>query len=171
MKPGDIVWVRTYKSDGRLHRWWQTRVEAIEGDCIIVYSAAGSPIYHNPQHFSAALFPLQHAIRAYYWPGRRHNVLEIYEPDGRLVELYADIISPIEVVAGEIHFIDQELDVSFLTGQTPQIVDQDEFAAAAVAYGYSDAFVRQSYELAEALLAVLAAWQARGSDLEIRDRG
>ena len=99
----------------------------------------GSPIHHNPDRFPAALFPLRHAIRSYYWPGRRHNLLEIYGADGQLVELYADITSPVEVRENEIAFIDHELDVSQLAGQAPRIVDQDEFAAAAVAFGYSDA--------------------------------
>lgn len=163
MKPGDTIWVRTYKADGHLHRWWQEQVEALEGECVIAYSAIGTPVYHNPQHFPAALFHLEHTIRSYYWPGRRHNVLEIYDADGALVELYADITSPVEITEDEIRFTDHELDVSQLTGQAPQIVDQDEFAEAAVAYGYSEAFMGQCYELAEALLNVLAGWQPRGA--------
>jgi len=164
VRPGDTVWVRTYKADGRPHRWWQDQVEAVDDACVVVYSAIGSPIHHNPDRFPAAIFPLSHTIRSYYWPGRRHNLLEIYDADGALVELYADITSPVEIVEGEIRFTDHELDVSFLTGQAPQIVDQDEFAEAAVAFGYTDEFVRQGYELAEALLAVLAGWQPRGAD-------
>ena len=163
MKPGDTIWVRVFKADGQPHRWWQSQVEAIDDESLVVYSAAGSPVHHNPRRFPAALFHLRHAIRATYWPGRRHNVLEIYEPDGPLVELYADIISPIEIDAGEIRFIDHELDVSFLTGQAPRIVDQDEFAEAAVAFGYADEFMRECYELAEGLLEVLVGWQPRGA--------
>lgn len=162
VKLGDTVWVRVFKADGRPHRWWLAQVEAVDDECVVVYSAIGSPIHHNPQRFPASLFPLKHIIRAYYWPGRRHNLLEIYGADGALVELYADIISPVEIVEGEIRFTDHELDVSLLTGQPPQIIDQDEFAEAAVAYGYSDEFMRQCYELAEALLDVLAGWQPRG---------
>ena len=51
----------------------------------------------------------------------------------------------------------------WLHGQVPQIIDQDEFAEAAVVYGYSEAFMGQCYELAEALLGVLAGWQPRGA--------
>ena len=164
MTPGDTIWVRTYKANGRLHRWWQAQVEAVEGECIVTYTVIGSPIYHNPDRFPAALFHLQHTIRSYYWPGRRHNLLEIYDAGGALVELYADITSPVEIAEDEIRFTDHELDVSQLTGQAPQIVDQDEFAEAAVVYGYSEAFMSQCYELAEALLDVLAGWQPRGSN-------
>lgn len=163
MKPGDVVWVRTYKADGHLHRWWQAQVEAVDGECLIVYSAIGSPIHHNPQRFPASLFPLEHTIRSYYWPGRRHTLLEIYDADGALVELYADITSPVEIGEGEIRFTDHELDVSLLTGQAACIVDQDEFAEAAIHYGYTNEFMSQCYELAEALLGVLAGWQPRGA--------
>jgi len=163
LRPGDTVWVRTYNADGRPHRWWQSQVEAVEDECVVVYSAIGSPIHHNPDRFPAAIYYLRHAIRSYYWPGRRHNLLEIYAADGRLVELYADITSPVEVGENEITFIDHELDVSQLAGQAPRIVDQDEFAAAAVAFGYSDEFMHQCYELAEALLDVLSNWQPLGS--------
>jgi protein associated with RNAse G/E len=165
VKPGDTIWVRTAKADGRPHRWWPAQVESVEDDCIVVYSAIGSPIHHNPDRFPAALYHRQHTIRSYYWPGRRHNLLEIYAADGRLVELYADITSPVEVGENEIVFTDHELDVSQLAGEAPRIVDQDEFAEAAVAYGYSDEFMHQCYELAEALLEVLANWQPRGASL------
>jgi predicted RNA-binding protein associated with RNAse of E/G family len=107
-------------------------------------------------------FALQHHFRAYFWPGRRHTLLETYEPDGRLVELYADITSPIEIVEGEIHFIDHELDVIQYTGQEARIIDQDEFAEATERFGYADEFVRESYALAESLLDVLANWRPLG---------
>lgn len=162
MKPGDTIWVRVAKADGRPYRWWQATVAAIEDDCLITVTAVGSPIYHDRERFPAAVYPLRHAIRAYYWPGRRYDVLELYEPDGRLVELYADITSPVEVTETEVSYIDHELDVSLMAGEAPRIVDQDEFAAAAVAFGYTDEFVRQGYALAHDLLTLLADWTPAG---------
>ncbi len=88
--------------------------------------------------------------------------MEIYNPDGQLYELYSDIISPIELNDGEIRFIDHELDVFQLPGQTPQIVDQDEFAEAAEQYGYTEQFMRESYDLANELLEVMANWKPLG---------
>ncbi len=49
-----------------------------------------------------------------------------------------------------------------MAGEAAQVVDQDEFAEAAAKYGYPDAFVRQSYELAESLLELMAAWRPLG---------
>ena len=163
MKPGDTIWVRVFKADGRTHRWWRAQVEAIQDECIIAYTPVGNPIYHNVDRFSAPVFAQKWAIRNYYWPGRRHNLLEVYEADCRLRELYADITSPIEVVGNEIHYIDHELDVQMDAGDQPRIIDQDEFAEAAIQFGYSDGFVRQSYELAEQLIDVIRAWRPLGA--------
>ncbi len=163
MKPGDTIWVRVFKADGRTHRWWQARVEAVRDDCIIAYTDVGNPVYHNVDTFSAPVFPQKHSIRNYYWLGRRHDLLEVYEADGRLHELYADITSPIEVVGGEIHYIDHELDVQMDAGDVPRIVDQDEFAEAAEQFGYADAFMRECYELAEQLIDVLREWRPLGA--------
>jgi protein associated with RNAse G/E len=162
VKPGDTIWVRIDKADGSPHRWWQTRVEAIEGDCLVTWTVAGSPMYHNADRFPKAVYPVQWFIRNYYWSGRRYDLLEVYDLDGQLHELYADVTSPVEVTDDEIRFIDHELDVQMFAGQTPRIVDQDEFAEAAEQYGYSEEFVRESYALAEELLVVLAEWQPRG---------
>lgn len=162
MQPGDLIWVRVDKADGRPHRWWQATVESFADGCLVAYTAVGNPVYHNPTRFPQSIYHQRHAIRSYYWPGRRHNLLELYGPDGDLRELYADIISPIEIGADGIRFIDHELDVSQLTGQVPEIVDQDEFAEAAALYGYADEFVRESYALAEQLRDVLANWRPLG---------
>jgi predicted RNA-binding protein associated with RNAse of E/G family len=157
MKPGDWIWVRVFKSGGVPYRAWRPIVESVTDDCIVVYSAPGNPLHEVTQTFA-----LEHHFRTYFWPGRRHTLLEIYEPDGRLRELYADITGPIAVVGEEIHLTDHELDVSMMAGGEPFIVDQDEFAEAAERYGYTDEFVRESYALAEQLRDVLANWRPLG---------
>jgi protein associated with RNAse G/E len=162
MRPGDNIWLRVFKSDGSPYRWWRARVEAVRDGCIITYAPAGDPVHHNPDYFPQAIYYRRWHIRAYYWPGRRHNLLEIYDPDGRLYELYADIISPIELGDGELRFVDHELDVAQLTGEAPQIIDQDEFAEAAERFGYSEQFMRESYNLANELLEFMTNWKPLG---------
>jgi protein associated with RNAse G/E len=157
VKPGDTIQVRVFKTGGLPYRSWQALVESITEDGIVTFTQAHNPIFMLTQTFAQT-----HHIRTYFWPGRRHTLLEIYEPDGQLHELYADITSPVEVTDGEVRFIDHELDVQMYAGETPRIVDQDEFAEAAERFGYSEEFVHQSYALAEALLDVLAGWQPRG---------
>ncbi len=164
MKAGDIIWVRVFKADGSTHRWWQAQVESAQEDCLITWTPVGNPVYHNPDRFPRAIYHQKWAIRSYYWPGRRHDLLEVYNPDGQLHELYADITSPVEIGDGELRFIDHELDVQMLIGQPPLIIDQDEFDEAAVLYGYTDEFVRESYAVAEEVVDLIAAWQSLGPE-------
>ena len=159
MKPGERIWVRVFKTGGTPYRSWRPIVESVAEDCIVVFSRAGSPLYSADQTVA-----LQHHCRIYFWPGRRHTLLEFYETDGRLRELYADITGPIEVDSDEIRFIDHELDVSMMAGEQPRIIDQDEFAEAAERYGYTDDFIRESYALANRLIDVLANWTPAGVD-------
>jgi protein associated with RNAse G/E len=162
MKPGDTVWVRVFKADGSPHRWWQVVIEDVDAACIVAITKPGNIVYHNASRFPSSEYRQKHFIRNFYYPGRCHTLLEVYRPDGALNELYADICSPVQLIEGEIHLIDHELDVSQMAGDVPRIVDQDEFAEAAEQYGYSEEFVRESYALAEKLLRVLAEWQPRG---------
>lgn len=162
MKVGDEVWIRVYKADGYPYRWWRSTVEEIRPDCIITHRDVGTPVFHDEQKFGQPVFNSRWIVRDYYWPGRRYDLLEVYAPDGRLEELYADITSPIEIVDDEIRYIDHELDVQMLAGGKPLIIDQDEFAEAAVTFGYSEAFVYESYALAEQLVELLAGWTLLG---------
>ena len=164
MKPGDEIWVRVFKADGSTHRWWRAQIEEAGEDCIIAYAGIGNEVFHNPDRFLRPVFRQRRVIRSYYWPGRRHNLLEVYEPDGSLRELYIDIISPIRLAGNEVHFVDHELDVQMKAGDIPRIIDQDEFAEAAQQYGYTEEFVRESYNLAEQLLGLLSGWTPRGFD-------
>lgn len=163
MKAGDLLWVRAFKADGSTHRWWQATVEQSHDDCLITYTRPGNEIHHNRDKFRRSIFRQRHHIRTYYWPGRRHNLLEVYKPDGRLHQLYSDIISPIQWVNGEIYYIDHELDVQMYAGEAPRIVDQEEFAEAAEIFGYTDEFYQSSFELAVHLLDTLATWQPLGA--------
>jgi len=164
---GDTIWVRVFKADGRPHRQWQARVVARSDDCIVTVVGARSPVYQYMRdpatgQYNWREFTLQRAMRSFYWPGRRHTLLEVYNADGGIHELYADICSPVQVGDEEIGFIDHELDVSQMAGEAPQLVDEDEFAEAAVEFGYSEAFQRECYDVALSLLAFVAAWVPSG---------
>jgi len=159
MKPGDLIWVRVFKADGTPYRSWQALVESITDGCVVTLTRASNPVYLRDRVYAQA-----HHMRNYYWPGRRHDLLEVYEPDGRLHELYVNIASPVELLDGEIRYIDHELDVQMYTGDVPRVIDQDEFAEAAEQFGYTEQFMQESYALAESLLDVVANWRPLGME-------
>jgi protein associated with RNAse G/E len=104
----------------------------------------------------------QYAIRAYYWPDRPYNVLEVYAPDGRLVEIYVNISSPAVIGHSRVSFTDYELDVSRRPPDTARLEDEDEFREAASRYDYSDAFQKTCYRLAGEAIKLANNWVALG---------
>jgi predicted RNA-binding protein associated with RNAse of E/G family len=65
----------------------------------------------------------QYAIRAVYWFDRPYNLLEVFAPDGALVELYMHIASPARLAGGVLEYTDHELDVVLSPGEAPRVVE------------------------------------------------
>lgn len=147
LQVGDVIRVRAFKSDGQWYRWWMSTVEQVTSDCIITLSPPNNAVHTPTSQGHSKL-----AIRSYYWFDRPYNLLEVLEADGTLAEVYINIGSPIVQKGAELHFTDHELDVLKRRGELARIVDADEFAVAALQYGYSAGF--QAYCHQQALLAL-----------------
>jgi protein associated with RNAse G/E len=169
MSVGDRVEVRAHKADGTCYRWWRATVEAMEGDRIVLVAPAG----HRVEDARGAWIA-EHAIRATYWLDRWYSLLEVYGPDGGLVEIYVNIASPVEIEDSGLMFTDYELDVSRRPPQEARIVDEEEFLEAASRYGYSKDFQQACYLAAREAVAVADRWVAKGMPkvraLDVRDR-
>ncbi len=160
MKPGDVITVRVLHADGQCYRSWQAEVEKASADCIVTLFHPGSIVddardglWKSPWH-----------IRAYYWLDRPYNLLEIYDPAGLLEQIYLNVASLPVLENNTLEFTDYELDVSLLTGQPARIVDEDEFAAAIISYGYSPEFQAHCCQVAAAALQLAQNWTAKGLD-------
>jgi protein associated with RNAse G/E len=60
-------------------------------------------------------------------------------------------------------FKDHELDVSKYPPKTAKLIDEDEFAEAALKYQYTQEFQDQMYSAAEEALELANHWQAKPS--------
>ncbi|MEZ4735326.1 MAG: GrpB family protein [Caldilineaceae bacterium] len=158
LRVGDVVRVRAFKTDGQWYRWWMTTVEQVTPECIITLSPP-----NNATHTPTGQWHFKLAIRSYYWFDRPCNLLEVLEGDGTLAEVYINIGSPIVQKGAELQFVDHELDVLKRAGQPARIVDEDEFNAAALQYGYSAGF--QAYCRQQAQLALELAERWPGQNL------
>ena len=157
IKVGDSVEVMAYKSDGACYRSVWTTVEALDHEVIVLTAPAGHMVYDiNGDWWS------RHAIRVYYWIEKWYSLLEVYAPDGGLYEIYVNLNSPVEIGASRLRFTDYELDVSRIPPESAVIVDQDEFQAAAVQYGYSEAFQQACWQAADEAVRLANRWIARG---------
>ena len=101
-------------------------------------------------------------IRARYWFDRPYNLLESYDAGGALSEVYVHIASPAQVVDGELHYTDYELDVARRTGERPIVLDEDEFEQAVTALGLTPEFRAACYRTIAEVTALIEGWVARG---------
>jgi protein associated with RNAse G/E len=161
MNIGDRVKVEAYKADGTCYRWWHATVEALEPGTIVLFAPAG----HRVDDIAGA-WQTSVAIRSYYWLDKWYSLLEAYTPGGQFEEVYVNINSPVEIEGAQIRFTDYQLDVSRRLPHKAQILDQDEFRAAAIEYGYSDELQQTCYEVAREAMVLADRWQPRGMPAE-----
>jgi protein associated with RNAse G/E len=157
LQVGSDVQVQAYKSDGTCYRWWNGTVEAAEPDRVVVITPVGHQVYNAEGGWRS-----RWAIRAHYWPDRWYSVLEVYQPDGTLAEIYVNINSPVKIGDAQLCFTDYELDVSRVLPGQARLVDEDEFQEAVSTYGYSTEFQETCYRVAREAIQVADNWVARG---------
>ncbi len=157
MEIGDHVQVRAYKADGTCYRWWRATVESVEANSVVLVTPAG----HRVEGVDGG-WTSQYAIRAFYWSDRPYNVLEVYAPDGRLVEIYVNISSRAVIEDSRVSFTDYELDIDRRLPGEARLEDEDEFREAASRYGYSKSFQEACYRVAREMIEVANTWVARG---------
>ena len=90
-------------------------------------------------------------------------MIEIFEVTGELFHIYINIASPPEFEDGAMSFKDHELDVTRYPPKTAQLIDEDEFAEAAVKYQYTKEFQQKMYSAAEEALELANRWEAKSS--------
>jgi len=159
MKPGDKIHVRACKTDGTVYRSWHTIIESVDADSIVTISPAGGMM----QDHARGSIRMEHILRSYYWYDKFYNLIELFDTQENLVEIYINIASPPEIENGMMSFKDHELDVSRYPPKAAQLIDEDEFAEAAVKYQYSKDFQAKMYSAAEEALELANCWQAKPS--------
>lgn len=157
MKAGDPIQVSACKTDGTVYRSWQAIIESVNTDSIITIAPAGSAVFN----IKGENYPIRHHYRAYYWFDKFYNLLEVFETSGKLFHIYINIAAPPEFKNGSMSFKDHELDVSRYIPKPAKLIDEDEFAEAAIKYQYTKEFQAKMYAAAEEALEVANHWQAR----------
>lgn len=154
---GDALTVRANKADTTNYRWWQTTVESVSENEIVTFTPPGHKV-EQP----AGGWVSRYTIRAFYWLDKFYNLLEVYEEDGSLVEIYIHIASPVNIRNNEIHYTDFELDVVRMSGRETEVLDEDEFAEATKTFGYSAEFQAHCNAVTREAVELARTWQPRG---------
>jgi hypothetical protein len=100
-------------------------------------------------------------LRSYYWFDKFYNLIEVFDTQGNLVEIYINIASPPEFEDSVMSFKDHELDVTRYPPKNAKLIDEDEFAEAAVKYQYTQEFQDRMYAAAEEALELANTWKAK----------
>jgi protein associated with RNAse G/E len=156
MKIGEQIQVCACKTDGSVYRSWHTTIETMDADSVVTVSPAGSMM----QDKKRGNVLIQHALRSYYWNDKFYNLVEAFDTQGNLIEIYINIASPPEFEDGVMSFKDHELDVSKYPPKAAKLIDEDEFAEAAVKYQYSQDFQKKMYAAANEALELADNWQS-----------
>jgi protein associated with RNAse G/E len=157
MKIGDKIHVRARKADGTVYRSWHTMIESVDADSIVTISPAGGMVEDRAR----IQYQNEHILRSYYWFEKFYNLIEVFDTQGNLIEIYINIASPPEFEDGVMSFKDHELDVSKVLPKAAQLIDEDEFAEAAVKYQYTQEFQDSMYSVAQEALELANHWKAR----------
>ncbi|MEW5939687.1 MAG: DUF402 domain-containing protein [Chloroflexota bacterium] len=157
MKPGDILHVRACKADGTVYRSWRSVIESVDADSIVTIAEPGQYVFDlvRGHYFN------KRAMRSYYWFEKFYNLIEVFDDDGSLVQVYLNIASPPRFENDGMSFTDHELDVWKIIPEAARIVDEDEFAEAALKYQYTEEFQQKMYSIAKEALAIADNWQAK----------
>jgi protein associated with RNAse G/E len=156
MKP--VLTVRALRADGSCYRSWTAQLVYQDARGLVTFAQAGG-VVDDRDH----AWVQRYAIRAVYWFDRPYNLLEVCLPDGVLVELYVHIASPARLRAGVLEYTDHELDVVLAPGEAPRLVDENEFAEAAVRYGYTADFQQACYAACHRAEQLLVRWPIRAA--------
>jgi protein associated with RNAse G/E len=159
MKIGDRIQVQACKADGSVYRSWHTTIEKMDADSIITVSPIGSEM----QDRKRGNVRIGHTMRNYYWFDKFYNLIELFDAQGNLAQIYINIASPPYLEDGSLCFKDYELDVFRYPSNSAILLDEDEFAEAVITYQYTKEFQKQMYSAANEALELANHWQARPS--------
>ena len=142
--------------DGSPHWSHPARLLRADDTIVITATSAGLPIER-----AAGAFTSPFDTRGHYWPDRWFNVIRLEEPGRGLTGYYCNIAAPVKLEGDRVCYVDLQLDVRVYLGEdgglTYAVLDEDEFEAARVRYGYDEALVANCRRAVKQVIAMVEA--------------
>lgn len=149
-----FVTVNSLAYNGEVRRSWQC--ELIErNDPLLVFVGTFD---RDVEHRELGLIRKGTISYEYYWLDRWYNIFRFHEADNALRNYYCNINMPPTFVGSELNYIDLDIDIVVWPDMRYQVLDRDEFDAAAAVFDYS-ADIR---EMVESTVAELTGIIERG---------
>ena len=155
MSTPEQVTVRVLKYDGAEYRRWPARLARREGSLIVLEAAFEFAVQHH------LLGDIQHGTRTieYYWLDRWYNVFRFLRTDDSTRLYYCNVNMPPQFEDDVLTYIDLDIDILVQPDFSYQVLDQEEFAANAARYGYSEQTKRQAEAAVAELIKMIEARQ------------
>ena len=138
-----MIIVRARKFNGLEHRSWSARVVAQEGSLITLDATFAEEV----QHDLLGTIPQGTISLEYHFLDRWYNVFRFSEPGGKLRNYYCNVNFPPEFDGHVLTYIDLDVDILVHADYSYAVLDEEEFEANAVRYGYTEE-VRRNVRLA-----------------------
>ena len=129
----------------------------MDADSIVTVSPLGSEMYDQKR----GNIRIRHTMRSYYWFDKFYNLIELFDEQRNLAQIYINIASPPYLEDGSLCFKDYELDVFRCPSSFAKLLDEDEFAEAVITYQYTKEFQEKMYSVADEALELANRWSAK----------
>ncbi len=145
------VIVRACKFDGAEHRRWPARLVRREGSLLVLDATFEEEINHE------LLGKIARGTQSleYYWTDRWYNIFRFSEPWGELRNYYCNVNVPPTLESGVLSYIDLDIDVLVAPNLSYSILDEDEFEANALRFGYSEEVKRNAHHALDDLIELI----------------
>jgi protein associated with RNAse G/E len=155
MSAPEQITVRVLKYDGAEHRRWNARRAQRQGSLIVLDAEFKFEVQHH------LLGDIQRGTRTieYYWLDRWYNVFQFLKADASTRLYYCNVNMPPELENDVLTYVDLDIDILVQPDFHYQVLDQEEFAANAARYGYSEDTKRQADAAVAELIKMIEAHQ------------
>lgn len=161
--PCDPITVRVLKYDGTEYRRWNARPAGREGSLIVLDAEFETDVEHE----TLGTVPRGTRTLEYYWLDRWYNVFQFLKEDGGTRLFYCNVNLPPQLEAGELIYIDLDIDVLVQPDLSYQVLDLEEFEANATRYGYSREVVATAHRTVDQLVAMIEAREFPFSEVKV----
>ncbi len=127
LAPGDPIHVRKLRPDGSEVFAWDGEVLRCDAQGIVLRAEFNVPV----RELGYATFRRGDVFHEFYYWDRWYNVFDIREPSGALKGWYANVGAPatLDGAAGQLSYVDLELDLWSSPDGRIELLDEDDFAA------------------------------------------
>jgi len=147
-----LVTINSRKYDLKIRKSWKCHLIERDDSLLTLVGEFDSDISH------AGLGSIARGTmsKEYYWLDRWYNVFRFCEPDGSFRNFYCNITMPPRFEDLVIDYVDLDLDVIVWPDGRVDTMDEDDFAANALRFGYPPEVQQRALDSLEELRLAIA---------------